>query len=103
MSLESNIEQLSKELETGEGNGEKAYQFNYLTMEIVEDVVELLPKEEYVKKEIIPLFEKALEIIKTSSPNRRYAKYMEDFANCINERIAYLKNYHAILEYIFCQ
>ncbi len=101
MGLELNIAELREELKAGRRNGEKAYRLNCITMEVTEDVVEAQPTEDYVKKNIIPLFEKAVEIIKISSPKGGFAKHMEDFVNCVKERIEYLKNYEPILKSMY--
>ncbi len=98
MSLELNVAELKEELETGERNSEKAYRLNCVTMEIAYDVVEAQPGEGYVKKEIIPLFEKALEVIKISSAKGGFAKHMKDFVTCVKRRTDYLIEYSPILE-----
>ena len=101
MSLESNIAELKKELETGERNSEGAYKFNCLTREITEDVVEVQPDEIYVKQKIIPLFEKALDTIKISSAKGSFVRNIEGFVNCVKERIDYLRSYEPILRSVY--
>ncbi|OGJ22127.1 hypothetical protein A3K73_07635 [Candidatus Pacearchaeota archaeon RBG_13_36_9] len=101
MSLESNLAELRKELETGERNSKKAYRINVITSEITEDVEDVQPEKYYVKNRIVPLFQKALEVIKTSSSRGGFGKHMQGFVNSIKRRKDYLMAYSPILEYTF--
>jgi len=98
MNLELNLDGLREELETGREDSEKAYRLNCKTREVARAVVEMQPTEDYVKGQIVPLFEAAVEVIKVSSPKGGFAKHMRGFVNCIRERIDYLKAYEPILK-----
>jgi hypothetical protein len=98
MSLELITSELREELENERRDSKKAYHLNCLTREAVEEVFEMQPTEDYVKNHVIPLFEEAAKIIKTSSTKGGFAKYIAGFIDNIKERINCLEEYKPILK-----
>jgi len=100
--LSFNLKKLEKLLSNSKKDGKFAHDLNYLTMEISEDIVELHPSSDYIKKEVLPLMAKSYELVQQVPRKGDYSQLIDSFSENINHWITgvkkYIKNPNCLVE-----
>ena len=91
--LESGLKKLEELLSTTKRDGTWAHDINYLTMDIVEGMIEQCPSPDYVNERVRPLLVTAHELVQQVSHEGDYGLYINHFSERIGSRIAEVDEY----------